>query len=677
MASRGVMAIDFGTANTYFCKCPDNQVSPKGVDFDGSRAGLDTAILYREGKEPLIGHTAFEEFGEATADERRRYTFRAQFKPDIATSAEAREHATAFLKAVLDNARNKHLDIEPADRRVIFGVPAEADRSFKDALAEIAFNAGYAKIETRDEPIGGLFYHVYDRSIAPRDALRGVLVIDFGGGTCDMTFTYRGKIQKPWGDMHLGGRVFDDLFYQWLMEQNPEVANALEPRDEFFVFYLCRELKEGFSRKMKDDRSATFSRTVTKYGRLSDATWESFVDRANRYRPSAVFAKHLLAMGAGPKDTFGEGISTQHLLATGDGPTVIGKDQPTDLIGWFKQCLLKGLDAGGVDRQDIFTVILTGGSSQWPFVADIVQETLRIKPERICRSDRPYAAISEGLAIEPALRHQLQTTRHNLEQDFPRFMREQVSNLVDKHIDRTAQEIADAITSELFDERVKPALEGFRKSGGKIADLKSSVAAVASRFEPRVRSIVTTATDGIANGLPLLALDEVRTWFEKHGLKVDRNMLEFTGDRVATPDLDRFNLPDLLDRFNKIIGGIAGGIAGIVAANVCGGSGMALLGTGPIGLVIGLVIGAAVAYFAVSKGLAAARSSAESFSLPGWLVCRVLTGSKIDSARRTLHTQTHEQVLAELNKLRTTLIEQLGDVVRKEIESLSELHHVH
>ena len=81
MASRGVMAIDFGTANTYFCKCPDDQVSPKGVDFDGSRAGLDTAILYREGKEPLIGHTAFEEFGEATADERRRYTFRAQFKP--------------------------------------------------------------------------------------------------------------------------------------------------------------------------------------------------------------------------------------------------------------------------------------------------------------------------------------------------------------------------------------------------------------------------------------------------------------------------------------------------------------------------------------------------------------------------------------------------------------------
>lgn len=654
MALRGVLAIDFGTANTYFCKCPDDEMLPKGIDFDGERAGLDTAILYREGKDPLIGNTAFDEFGDATADERRRYRFRAQFKPDIATSIEARNDATAFLKAVLDNARKKNVDIEPTARRVIFGVPAEANREFREALAEIAFAAGYGKIETREEPIGGLLYHVYDKSIAPRDALRGVLVIDFGGGTSDMTFTYRGKIQKAWGDMHLGGRLFDDLFFQWLMEQNPEAAKAMEPRDQFFVFSQCRRLKEDFSRKMMDDRNATFSRTVTDCGRLSSATWQSFVERASRYRPSEVFARHLRSIGS--------------------SSAVIAKDEPIDLIGWFKECLWKGFADGKPDMRDISTVILTGGSSQWPFVADIVVESLHISEERIRRSERPYAAISEGLAIEAALQRQLRDTRNKLEWGFPTFKIEQVSKLVDENIERTAKDIADAICTELFDSRIKPSLVRFRDAGGKIADLKSEVAAQATTFEPRIQSIVTEASDTIASGLPVLVLDKVQAWFQENGLEIDRDMLEFAGDRVATPDLDQFNLPDLLDRFNKIIGGVASGIAGIVAANVCGGGGMALLGVGPIGMIVVLVVGAAVTYIAVSKGLAAARSSAESIFLPGWLVSRVLTDGKIDSARRTLHRQTYDQVLVELNKLRTTLNERLEDVVRKEIDAVSELY---
>jgi molecular chaperone DnaK len=217
----------------------------------------------------------------------------------------------------------------------------------------------------------------------------------------------------------------------------------------------------------------------------------------------------------------------------------------------------------------------------------------------------------------------------------------------------------------------------FRDAGGKIADLKSEIAAQATTFEPRIQSIVTAASNTIASGLPVLVLDKVHAWFAENGLEIDRDMLEFADDHVATPDLDQFNLPDLLDGFNKIIGGVAGGIAGVVAANVCGGGGMALLGVGPLGMIIVLVIGAAVTYLAVSKGMAAARSSVESVSLPAWLVGRVLTNGKIDSARRTLHKQTYDQVLTELKKLRTTLNERLEDVVRKEIDAVSELHHLH
>lgn len=657
MSSRGVLAIDFGTANTYFCKCPEDERLPKGVDFGGGRDGLDSCILYREGKDPLIGETAFQEFGCATAEERRRYTFRAQFKPDIVTSAVAREDATAFLKAVLESSRRKNIDIEPADRRVIFGVPAEADRSFRETLAEIARSAGYGIIETREEPLGGLFYHVAEKTIPPSDALRGVLVIDFGGGTCDLTFTYRGKIQKPWGDMHLGGRVFDDLFFQWLMEQNPAVAEALDQGDAFFLYsHLCRELKEKFSRKMNDDRDSNFSHTVDRFGRLSKATWKEFIERARTYRPSSVFSAHLHAIGS--------------------SSPLLDRDQPTDLIDWFEACLTKGFEDGKVDRRDIATVILTGGSSQWPFVSDMVEEKLFIDRNRIRRSDRPYAAISEGLAIEPVLQRQLEQTRRKLVEDLPRFQRECINKLVANHIERTADEIADAITSELFDGQIKQTLRKFRENGGKIVDLKSEIASHATAFAPRVQSIVTSATDRIAMGLPQLVLDEMRKWFEVHGLEIGRDMLEFSGNRVATPDLDSFNLPDLLAGFKQTIRAVAGGVVGVLTAQVCGGAGTAVIATGPIGWIIGLVLGAAVAYAAATVGMEAANSRAETIHLYALLLRIPMRDSQIDVARRSLHSQTREEVLEELNKLRTVLNERLEGVVSREISALSELHEM-
>ncbi|HQK24816.1 MAG TPA: hypothetical protein PK393_04775, partial [Synergistaceae bacterium] len=86
---RNVLAVDFGTATTYLCKCPGDQLSPQGVLLGGEKDGVATALLYRQGREPLVGDEALAEFGEATERERRGYELRAQFKPDIARGRDA------------------------------------------------------------------------------------------------------------------------------------------------------------------------------------------------------------------------------------------------------------------------------------------------------------------------------------------------------------------------------------------------------------------------------------------------------------------------------------------------------------------------------------------------------------------------------------------------------------
>ncbi|NLI76429.1 MAG: hypothetical protein GX442_08310 [Candidatus Riflebacteria bacterium] len=229
---------------------------------------------------------------------------------------------------------------------------------------------------------------------------------------------------------------------------------------------------------------------------------------------------------------------------------------------------------------------------------------------------------------------------------------------------------------KLFDGKIKGKLQRFRKSGGKIADLKSEVAAQAQRFEPRIPVIVTAATDRIFKGLPTLVIEQLQKWFEDNGLRIDRNMLNVTEDRVATADLSGSEMPDLLQDFSRLMAGVLSAIVGVVTASVCGGGGTALLMSGPIGWLIGLVLGAAVAYLATRYGMEAARSRAEALPLPAWTVRLAMRESSIDSARGKLRTQTHDQVLAELEKLQSRLNKQIEETVDKEIEALTELHHL-
>jgi molecular chaperone DnaK len=91
--------------------------------------------------------------------------------------------------------------------------------------------------------------------------------------------------------------------------------------------------------------------------------------------------------------------------------------QGLDLLDWFRQTLRQGLAHEQVRHQDLACVILTTGSSAWPFVADIVTEELRqIEPSQIERSPRlvhsgrSYVAVSQGLVIVPALQRRLAAT---------------------------------------------------------------------------------------------------------------------------------------------------------------------------------------------------------------------------------------------------------------------------
>ncbi|MBK1717007.1 Hsp70 family protein [Thiocystis violacea] len=656
-----VLAIDFGTSNTYVTKCPGDKEDPVGVDFGDGRDGIATAILYRDDKAPLIGHVALEEFGDAGA-EHADYRLHAQFKPDLVSSAEARTDARDFLAGLLALARRQNKDIAPLQRQVIFGVPSEASETYRETLRAIAHEAGFGEVKTVDEPKGALYFHLQRKDITPIEALKGALVVDFGGGTCDFALVVRGEILHSWGDMHLGGRLFDDLFYQWFIEQNPEAVAAMRrERAEFFVLAVrCREVKEKFSLAMALDPTTVYRKTLGEYGRIDAVTWESFLARAGRYRPSETFSQYLRAMNpqAGAHlDSFPQGV---------------------DLLDWFRQTLRQGLAHEQVRHQDLACVILTGGSSAWPFVADIVVDELRKidRSPRLVHSDRPYVTVSQGLAIVPALQRRLAATQIGLRAELPEFIDTRIAPLIERRMDEAASRIAELVAVGLFDGRIEPILRRFRQEGGSVADLKSRLTEDAAAFRPQLEAIVTTQLAKVLTGVAADTTELMQDWYRQHRLTVDQS-LTHAGTPVDMAEGLRLADVDVYGEITGVVLALSTTLVTVLVATISGGAGTAFVMSGPLGLLVGALIGLIAGALAMRYGTGEAKRRAEQWEgAPLWLLARALSDTKIARLRDDLKGQVADKVSAQSEQARQELEDQIRERVEREIASLSAISQI-
>jgi hypothetical protein len=676
METVNILAIDFGTTNSYFCKCPADQISPVGIDFGTGRDGLPTAILYRGDREPLVGEPALHEYGEASPEERKGYQLRTQFKPDIVESREAAQAATDFLRVVVQQAQRQHIALDPSKYDVIFGVPSESQEAFRTKLSQIARTAGYGDVRLVDEPKGALVHHLWHRDFSPEQARRGILVIDFGGGTCDFALLQSLQVTHSWGDMELGGRLFDDLFFQWFVEQDPAALSAMEKAgDTYYVHsYLCREVKEFFSLTMARDRTETVNKSVGRYGSLKGMTWAGFVDRARRYTPSPTFVRHLQDMGlqADKLRIADCGLRTEP-VDPNPKSEIRNPQSPTDLIEWFRMTLAHGLSEKDIDTAAISRVILAGGSSQWPFVPDVVTETLGVERSSLMRSDRPYAVIAQGLSILPALQKKFDETRDKLRSELPEFCRTRVRPLVERVTDSYVAGVAADVTSELFDKAIRPTLEQFREQGGSTRALRDAIAAEVKAHEVRLREIIEDRMQTLRRGLPGQLNEMLKAWFESYGLSVgDKPIQEAQGVSV-TEEMIQPASPDLYGAVMDTVGWFVVAMATTAGAAILGGGGIHLLAAGPAGWAAGALISAAVAFLAVRYGIARAKEIADTWNAPAWLVKNVLLPSRIAKMRTDFQQRLQETLAREAASLQNQLEEKIGQITETQIDGLSEI----
>ncbi|MDO4549789.1 MAG: rod shape-determining protein [Planctomycetia bacterium] len=660
-----ILAIDFGTTNTYLTLCPVDQMNKTPLFFDQKTPGIDTAILYSTRTEvppdtfPIIGQHATTAYGQCPKEMIRQYGYRyeSHFKPDIVNSETARQSTVDFLQCMLRNIEktNKffHLKTElqntPPSCQVIVGIPSEATEEFRATLKTLFRQSGYGEIELIHEPKGALLYDMGQGIYPISKILSGYLVVDFGGGTCDFAFLQNGEVKHHWGNMHLGGRLFDDLFYQWFCDQKPGRQQYLEENGhDFYVrTALCRNAKEEFSKMINQNIPLLYNFRIGDYGFLENPTKEEFLERARHYRPSSSFLR---------------------FLENAKIPCPERLNHETDLIAWFREELHHGLNIKGISNKNVHFLSLAGGSSLWFFVKEYCLDAFPSAVHANCLN--PYAAISEGLAILPALQLKFEKIRQEILQTKTDFLQKEIRAHLQAGFKSACTEAVDEITSLLYHKKFMPIFEDFRKNGGTIISLEQKMEQEIIANKDALKKIVITAFTRYFDNLYETSLYKIRNWLKNQGIEMGESQLQGNLSRqdIQLTPVQPVNATFFMDAINGIITVITTTIVG----SICGGTGMALITSGPVGIIIGvaLTLGVALpAYFLYGREKSTSWIK-ENFVISSRFSKWILSQKRIASCEETMKKQLFQKVNEESQKEIQNLEVILEKLIDSEVQQL-------
>lgn len=266
---------------------------------------------------------------------------------------------------------------------------------------------------------------------------------------------------------------------------------------------------------------------------------------------------------------------------------------------------------------------------------------------------------------------------------FARLIRPQIEGLIAQEIERSvrsfAEAMADFVCERFYDQRIVPELAQFRANGGKVSDLRRRIHDRCEESRDEINAFAAGAVKDLeASIAPAVdrALSAVRQDF-RFSAAIGQDLLS---DSQILP-------ADEFDRSVKPIGaGFADAIGASVSASIAialgtlaGGFGeslevaviVALFGTtGPVGFLIGAVVGLLGAAAVWWWGREKITEQVENISLPGRLVAMVLWQSRFDGLIRDGRVRCRAVVARRVNELLLPLSSRIATDVWIKLEEL-------
>ena len=561
-----VIGFDFGHAETAVTKANMGAATQPAVLKVQGYAPMVTAVAETGGK-VLVGKDA--------RDGRNPEGLKVAFKSPRLKDPETRRPTKLFVQRIIEILTEERKITGGAEGLFVVGCPSGWRGAVRRDYEALLQEAGMQQVRVVAESHAA-FLAAREVLDIPLDDLKGsVLIVDIGSSTTDFTAVVEIEEKRiDFGSNELGAGILDQIILERSLDA--ELRELFEEypqyRDQCLLF--SREVKEAyFNSKNTEETPADIFKRVSEKRIPFD-----------------------VEIGSGDMD---------EILSTPIGEYLQQPDEELHGLDWqsaFQRELQRAREKTADNPPQL--VLLTGGASQMGFVLKCCEKVF--PNTEVVRGGEPQFTIARGLALAGRTGKKLEQFRSEIKDilasdKLRKILREESERDERSPLDYLMTGIAVFVVYELSNNIILPTFVEWRE--GRISTL--------NRLDREIKKRSRSFLEGLSGaGSQELEDKVVKPWLEEYVKPAVERLIEPICKKARIP-VSELNLsPDFVPPSVNVaghpvinpledidtLGTMTAVIGSIIIATLLGGGGTALLFAGPLGWIIGLVIGAVTAF---------------------------------------------------------------------------------
>ena len=629
-----VIGFDFGHAETAVTKANMGAATqPASLKVQGQTT-MVTAVA-ETGGQVLVGKDAYRG--------RNPEGLKVAFKSPRLKDPETRRPTKLFIQRIVEMLTEERKIAGGVESLFVVGCPSGWKETVRWDYEELLREAGMQEVRVIAESHAA-FLAAREVLDIPLEDLKGsVLIVDIGSSTTDFTAVVEIEEKRiDFGSNELGAGILDKI----ILERS-----------------LKAELRELFEEYPQyRDQCLLFSREVKEAYFNSKNTEETPADIFKRVSEKRI--PFDVEIGNGDMD---------EILSTPVGEYLQQPDEELRGLDWpsaFRRELQRAREKTADNPPQM--VLLTGGASQMDFVLKCCEEVF--PNTKVVRGEEPQFTIARGLALAGRTGNKLEQFRSEIKDilasdKLRKVLREESERDKGSPFDHLMADIAVFVVYELSNNIILPTFVEWRE--GRISTL--------NRLDREIKKRSRSFLEGLSGaGSQELEDEVVKPWLEEYVKPAVERLIEPICKKAGIP-VSELNLsPDFVPPSVNVaghsdinpledidtLGTMTAVIGSIIIATLLGGGGTALLFAGPLGWIIGLVIGAVATFVGKEFAMGTIKDS----DVPTFLRRMMTSEETVQEKLEENEEELHGQIFAALQE-KANAFDDLLESIAKGIEA--------